>query len=606
MASRAFGALLALIAAIAFAGALVSAVAGSVADESMRVMPAWWDGHPRVDGRVIDRKDVHIGPLGAIGCNLGERQTCEDVAIAMVPRIVGLVELALTGLGAVIAMVLLISAWRVGDRRKQVAKLAIVAAALVAGGAGALTALGPQIQAGQIVDAPIGLGLILLWGAAGTTTLAGLLTLRIEREPLRLKVSKPNDLPPPVDMREVLRNQHGGVGPASLGPEPMLGGPMPPSPGGNLAGPAGPLGGQPLYNAAPQLRPLYDLHGGGMVPSPPTPALPLRAPTPIPRASINAIVGIPTPPPMAIPATPTPTPEASRAKRISAPPAHPADRAESEPIPPPPYTPNPDPPRTPSKIKTKPPSSKPPAKLATKPPRPKPVTKVPMPAPRTSQPTIAHAVPPMPTPDNQPAPSVLPGRAATENDPKLETGLRDTDFITAVEIDAEAKAAAIADRAATLQARDAEVRRREVETAQLLDGDTGVDKAAAPPAPDLITSQERALQADEMNQPRAEQGDVPGARPDEVPVAVTEQLDARGLDQTMEQNPKPPVAPLAEVPASRASQVPMSTAPTSLPPPKETRATTSGPTPACPQCEAPMAWVEEHLRFYCKQCRMYF
>jgi hypothetical protein len=54
-------------------------------------------------------------------------------------------------------------------------------------------------------------------------------------------------------------------------------------------------------------------------------------------------------------------------------------------------------------------------------------------------------------------------------------------------------------------------------------------------------------------------------------------------------------------------KVSMSTAPDSLPPPIENkRAQASGPSPACPQCEAPMAWVEEHLRFYCKSCRMYF
>jgi len=69
--------------------------------------------------------------------------------------------------------------------------------------------------------------------------------------------------------------------------------------------------------------------------------------------------------------------------------------------------------------------------------------------------------------------------------------------------------------------------------------------------------------------------------------------------------PAPPPAP-APAPAERASPVPISTAPTSLPPPKTAQFTTSGPTPACPQCESPMAWVEEHLRFYCKQCRMYF
>jgi hypothetical protein len=53
-------------------------------------------------------------------------------------------------------------------------------------------------------------------------------------------------------------------------------------------------------------------------------------------------------------------------------------------------------------------------------------------------------------------------------------------------------------------------------------------------------------------------------------------------------------------------KLPISTAPDSLPPPKDSKQPTSGPSPACPQCESPMAWVEEHLRFYCKSCRMYF
>ena len=54
-------------------------------------------------------------------------------------------------------------------------------------------------------------------------------------------------------------------------------------------------------------------------------------------------------------------------------------------------------------------------------------------------------------------------------------------------------------------------------------------------------------------------------------------------------------------------QSPISTAP-ELPPPKKLAAADvpTGPTPACPQCESPMAWVEEHLRFYCRDCRMYF
>jgi hypothetical protein len=64
-----------------------------------------------------------------------------------------------------------------------------------------------------------------------------------------------------------------------------------------------------------------------------------------------------------------------------------------------------------------------------------------------------------------------------------------------------------------------------------------------------------------------------------------------------------PVPPAA-VPA--ASALSISTAPDSLAPPSDEQLATSGPSPACPQCEAPMVWVEEHLRFYCKSCRMYF
>ena len=77
-------------------------------------------------------------------------------------------------------------------------------------------------------------------------------------------------------------------------------------------------------------------------------------------------------------------------------------------------------------------------------------------------------------------------------------------------------------------------------------------------------------------------------------------------------SPLPPMAPAAtpapSTPAVRdrpMPKLPISTAPDSLPPPRDGKPA-SGPSPACPQCEAPMAWVEEHLRFYCKSCRMYF
>jgi hypothetical protein len=69
---------------------------------------------------------------------------------------------------------------------------------------------------------------------------------------------------------------------------------------------------------------------------------------------------------------------------------------------------------------------------------------------------------------------------------------------------------------------------------------------------------------------------------------------------------RPTPRPAPDPTRSTGNNVPISTAPTSLPPPKQAAHVSSGPTPACPQCEAPMAWVEEHLRFYCASCRMYF
>jgi hypothetical protein len=70
--------------------------------------------------------------------------------------------------------------------------------------------------------------------------------------------------------------------------------------------------------------------------------------------------------------------------------------------------------------------------------------------------------------------------------------------------------------------------------------------------------------------------------------------------------PTPLIAPLPIGRARAATPIPRTTASQSLPPPKITDVVMTGPTPACPQCEQPISWVEEHLRFYCKSCRMYF
>ncbi|MGE3545985.1 MAG: hypothetical protein AB7L28_18780, partial [Kofleriaceae bacterium] len=85
---------------------------------------------------------------------------------------------------------------------------------------------------------------------------------------------------------------------------------------------------------------------------------------------------------------------------------------------------------------------------------------------------------------------------------------------------------------------------------------------------------------------------------------VTDQSHALTLGGTIE--PPTHESPLSTKPSSPPKVI--STAPSSLPPPSAAQAATSSasPSPACPQCEAPMAWVEQHLRFFCKSCRMYF
>jgi hypothetical protein len=114
---------------------------------------------------------------------------------------------------------------------------------------------------------------------------------------------------------------------------------------------------------------------------------------------------------------------------------------------------------------------------------------------------------------------------------------------------------------------------------------------------------------------------APVSRP---PARVSRGMRAFGFKSSSKELPAQPAAPAAaasEAPPATTTasadtatatatasptKVPISTAPSSLPPPSEKQSATSGPSPACPQCESPMAWVEEHLRFYCKSCKMYF
>ena len=308
-------------------------------------------------------------------------------------------------------------------------------------------------------------------------------------------------------------------------------------------------------------------------------------------------------------------------------------------------------------------------------------------------------------PENTPPPS-REGRAATDADDRLDKAMRPTDYITAVEIDSDAKAAAAAAQLGDVTETNLRIESKTIPSSDedsviaapptaggpqhgevlssiqkpitlelaaqnvLTDGDpaSAKQRALAPPGltglttvqsmpPSRITNELGAQTIVGMGDPFAgdsavQQGgitqemsaqrmtaDMLAAEPLTDQLARqqhdgsdTEEQGPHGTDRTRQPDDSVPLTGpsgtyVTRRPADRSSQTPiathaprgadhtpiptqarpsMSTAPTNLAPPKPTAAIASGPTPGCPQCESPMAWVEEHLRYYCKQCRMYF
>jgi hypothetical protein len=614
MAARAFGALLALLAALLF----VAALAGAVLP---RELPAWWDGHPQVGAKTFDRKAIHIGLIEAYGCNLGETVECEGLDRGPIMMPLGLAELAALGLVTLTTIALLVSTWTFGERRRGLARIAIIEAILAAAIGAVWFVLGPHIK-GAEVSVPIGLAMYAFGGGFVCVVLAGIIGPRGQREPLRLKTSRrmPAPAPMPVaptpdplaafDVSELVpprpsqsaipptpsfQSQYASPPPSQLappagtGPHQPIMRPTPPPPQLQQAAAT------PLFENAPQLRPLYDMANVGVVPAPPQPKLPERPPTPVPRASLVETAEVPN-----APAPPPAPPIASAATQPS---VTPRTKAASLP---------PMPPRQPPS-----PSRTPPTMGAAVPER---VSK---------QPTIAHAVPPMPAAI---AP-LVPTRAETDPEPQ-----------TTVEIDAEAKAkwkaeqarkpaaptkppvaakpiakppapapadtdenpvAPAADQTDQVELRPTTAYAKQNEPAPTLEGPTAIDPAFADTM--LPMNLPPAVTVDKADFDRSLERNPPPHRPS----APALKPPAIAVPKTIAPKPMPsahaPVAPIVDKPEPKPEpNIPLSTAPASLPPPKQAQPATSGPTPACPQCEAPMAWVEEHLRFYCKQCRMYF
>jgi len=595
MSSRLAGAILALTAAALLALSLVTS--------------AWWAGHPEVDGRTIELKTVHVGLHGAEGCNTGGDGGCTSLTMPGGFEITGYIGLGVVGILTLAALLLGISTLRSAEGRKTLAKLVIGLMAGAALVAIALIVQGPKMTgSARQISIPIGYGMYLFW-IGGIIAIAGsVLAMRPlpkpELRPSRAAYAPGLDAPPsssqPVDMMALL--QQDSLRPAALGPEPMIGRAVAPPAGAALAGPAGPLGagsGQspPLFNAAPGLRPLYDADpnvggSGGYVPQP-QPPLPTQGPAPMPRASVSRMAGIPTPASIAVP---DPPPRSTSMGPAVGPPPSPPSRVPQL-VPPRPVSPTAPPvplipprsvsptapPVPPMPNRTRPLSVPPPPgaisarlKASSVPPPVRPG----MPVPTTPQTLAAAVVPPPPS-------YKLPVRAVSDPGDLGETIDRDA----MKTLDRGDEAAVQVGRPST-------------------NGEVGDSTDASVALPESESTDVRApLDTEESQIVRP---------PTEGEEAETNAIEKQTLDvdTSVQEKVEPPAAEpvaavaavAAEAPAASTSapKIPITTAPDSLPPPTEKQSATSGPSPACPQCEAPMAWVEEHLRFYCKSCRMYF
>ena len=569
MSSRVGGAVLALTAAALLAVSIATS--------------AWWSGHPEVNGTQTHRMDVHVGLIGgAEGCMVGEgvEDRCQRLPLGNGFIFTKYAELAATGALALCLIVLGALTLKRSERRRSFAKVVMVVAGVSAIVALVLILQGPDIKSKETVVVPFGYGLYLFFAGTAMSILTGLLTMLPEAKRTSPGWATPTPPmmqpppPPPVDVLALL--QEDMLRPTALGPEPKMGRPMPSSPGGMLPGPSGhlaplPSSGpqqQPLFSTSPQLRPLYDAtpsQGGtsGYVPAAP-PQLPIRGPTPLPHAAVSAMIGLPTPIPTAPPPSKT-LPPPLRTKPLSvAPPSIPAI---------PPMRPTPPPPT------------------------------VGRATPQRSQPTIASAaVPPPPLAVSTPGATLagppgmkLPVRPETDADDRLET----VDFEKQT-VDREFDAAATV-------ARDEGsgeapfVKRQPADTDPLFS--TGDSTSPSVPF-ETATSESRPYATDAS--------EAQDSSDDETATRAREKISSSEIDPPVEPPERTSAAVLTSaVPPPRLTpvptKVPMSTAPQSLPPPQDKPSSaTSGPSPACPQCEAPMAWVEEHLRFYCKSCRMYF
>ncbi|HEU0034058.1 MAG TPA: hypothetical protein VFQ53_25700 [Kofleriaceae bacterium] len=603
MSSRVGGAALALVAVMLLALSILT--------------NAWWSGHPEIDGREVHRKEVHIGMLRAQGCDVGESvaDSCQRLPLESGFVATKYIELTTSAALGIALIALGILAGTGSKRRRVLAKVVMATAGACTIVAIALLVQGPDIKTGKRVAIPIGYGLFMFWGSIAMSFVAGAFAMRRSHRPSKAKLPQawipdvakspaagkpfvpglaPAPAPQPqVDVLALL--QEDALRPSSLGPEPKLGR-TPPSPGGSLPGPSGPLGSNhapapnaPLFSSAPQLRPLYEAPGGGgIAPVAAAPSLPARGPTPLPVGDVDALLEARTlhggaTAPRKPPTLPPPMPGARKPSTLP-PPLRAKTNSAAPPLAFPPRAPTAAPPKT-------------------------------------------IATPAVPPPPNIPLPpSLRPSRPSQPARPETDDGSETVEHLKQNSEITDAEGLAEPDR---FDALPTEARRPSAPLlaplGEATDANMAIGDATSPSvavesgtgshsfSSELHTQIDDGKQLDAQTPPlftisgddtddvvetRAREKFELGYAKTDLNIPSVTHAALRASAQIITSAPKAAKTP--------APKLPISTAPDSLPPPTEKQTASSGPSPACPQCESPMAWVEEHLRFYCKSCRMYF
>ena len=296
---------------------------------------AWWNGHPSVDGKVREIQEVHVGLHGGEGCNT---RGCSALEISTPAKILGFGELGIVGFAAIIGAALGLASYRGSDRRQPVGKLALGVIGLALLVSIVLVALGPV--SAQKVSLPIGWGLIMFWAGSGALVVASALAMRT-RQPFQLKPSRPKlpSQPSAIPASAPYVAPLPPMQPASSFPPPAPMFPPPPAHPARNFPPPGPVFPPPTPYASPMPAPFISPY---QEPAPQNPLAPIVPPRPLPPSPGGALA---CPAGLIMPGAPPDLPPSEAMtvplQKASSPSLPPPNRGAGPPPPPRPSSPRP-------------------------------------------------------------------------------------------------------------------------------------------------------------------------------------------------------------------------------------------------------------------------